>query len=95
MGIYLFLNFDCDKIIEIKNMFKNTKKGAIKMVIQGNVIVNQSNRTITVGDEIYPFPKGVIGRSVTTINGKSYIDGYELVGGKWKKTLKGIFYKYI
>jgi hypothetical protein len=33
------------------------------------------------------------GNNSTQINGKVYIDGYELVDGKWTKTLKALWYK--
>ena len=62
--------------------------------IDGVISINQRNKTITVGDNVYPFPKGMTGNRITTINNKSYIDGYEFVNGEWKKTLKAFWYKY-
>jgi hypothetical protein len=62
--------------------------------IDGVVIVSQKDKTVTIGDKVYPFPKGMKGYSVTTINNRSYIDGYELIKGEWKKTLKALWYKY-
>jgi hypothetical protein len=38
------------------------------------------------GIKLPPPPTGCY--SVTTINGKVYIDGYEYKNGKWKKTLR-------
>lgn len=58
------------------------------------VSVNQREKKITLNGVTYDFPKGMKGRSVSTINGKTYIDGFELVNGVWKKTLKGLYYLY-
>jgi hypothetical protein len=62
--------------------------------IDGVISVNQINRTVTIGEKVYPFHKGMSGKSITTINNKSYIDGYELVNDEWKNTLKAFWYKY-
>jgi hypothetical protein len=70
------------------------KGGKIVAHIDGVISVSQRNKTITIGDKVYPFPKGMTGYSVATINNKSYIDGFELVNGEWKKTLKAFWYKY-
>ena len=50
------------------------------------------NRVIIDGVELPPAP--CKGHSVTTINGKVYIDGYEFNKGKWRKTLKALWYKW-
>ena len=34
------------------------------------------------------------GRSVTVVNGKVFIDGYEFKKGRWRKTLRALFHKY-
>lgn len=62
--------------------------------IDGVISVNQRNKTITIGNKVYPFPKGMTGSNITTINNKSYIDGYELVNGEWKKTLRALWHKF-
>ncbi|PLS19375.1 hypothetical protein CVD28_02875 [Bacillus sp. M6-12] len=60
----------------------------------GSVIVNQKNRTVILGSEVVAFPPNMKGRNITTINGKCYIDGYEYVNGKWKKTFWATWHKW-
>lgn len=64
--------------------------------IKGSVI---SSNTAVVGNEIVingvelpPCPAE--GRNVTVINNRVYIDGYEFVNGKWKKTLRALWHKW-
>ena len=49
-------------------------------VCDGEVIIN--------GIKLPAPPSNCRCRSVTTINNKVYIDGYEFKNGKWKKTLR-------
>ena len=65
----------------------------------GNYIKNSviSSGTAVIGNEVIidgvkmpPFPHKV--RSSTIINNKVYINGYELVNGKWKKNLRAMWY---
>ena len=55
-------------------------------------IVVIGNKVIINGKELPPCPSK--GRNITTINGKTYIDGYEYKKGKWRKTFKALFHKY-
>lgn len=56
--------------------------------------ITDSNRGITIINGVeYPWVKGMKGNSMTQINGKIYIDGYELKNGEWKKTLLALYYK--
>ena len=59
----------------------------------GGIIVLQNQRKVIMNNIEYDMPKGMRGNNVTTINGKSYIDGFELVHGEWKRTLKALWYK--
>ena len=59
--------------------------------ISNNVIVKGNQVTID-GVELPPAP--CKGNNLTTINGKVYIDGYEFKNGKWRKTLKALWYKW-
>lgn len=68
---------------------------------QGNVIKNSiiSSGVVVIGNEVTingikmpPCPAK--GRNSTIINNKIYIDGYELVNGKWKRTLKALWHKW-
>ena len=69
----------------------------------GNVIKNSTIGTsysgaVVIGNEVTingvkmpPCPAK--GCNTTVINEKVYIDGYELVNGKWKKTLRALWYR--
>ena len=50
------------------------------------------NRVIIGGVELPPAP--CKGHNVTTVNNKVYIDGYEFKKGKWRKTIKALWYKW-
>lgn len=53
-------------------------------ICDGEVIVN--------GIKLPPVPNKYKFHSVTTINDKVYIDGYEFKNGKWKKTLRALWH---
>lgn len=57
--------------------------------ISGNCTVI-GNKVIINGVELPPVPSK--GYNSTVINGKVYIDGYEFKDGKWKRTLKALWY---
>lgn len=61
--------------------------------IGNSIIIRQKERIVILGKEVIPFHEKMTGRSITTINGKSYIDGFELVDGKWKRTFTALWYK--
>lgn len=56
--------------------------------------VSISGKKCTVDGKIVPFKEGMKGKSITTINGKIFIDGYEYVNGEWKMTLRALLHKY-
>lgn len=62
--------------------------------VTGGIVVNTSNRTVTVDGKVIAFHPKMNGNNISTINNKSYVDGYALVDGKWKKTLKALWYKW-
>lgn len=53
------------------------------------IVIN--NRTAIINNIKYPFLSNMKGNNVSVINNKAYIDGYELINGKWKRTLKAVF----
>lgn len=55
-------------------------------------IINQSH--IILNGETIPLPPGRRGKRTTTtvINDRVYVNGYEYIGGKWKRTLKAIWH---
>ena len=44
------------------------------------------------GEELPPVPTKRNGHSVTQIDGKVYIDGYEFKKGKWTRTLRALWH---
>lgn len=65
-----------------------------KSYMNNAIIINSANikNTIINGVE-YPWVNGMKGNSITTINNKVFIDGYELKkNGKWKITLRAVVY---
>lgn len=77
-------------------LFNTYNIGGKVMNIQINnghsVYVNQKEKSIIIDGVTYEFPKGMKGNSISTINNKTYIDGFELVNGKWKRTLIGLYH---
>lgn len=55
-------------------------------------IINQNS--IQLNGEMIPLPPGRRGKRTTTtvINDHIYVNGYEYIGGKWKRTLKAIWH---
>jgi len=70
------------KNMKIENSFIN---GSSNTIISNNKIVVN-------GVEIPPVPNGKIYNSTTIIDNKVYINGYELKNGKWRRTIKALFY---
>ena len=65
----------------------------IQQSSSGNVsTITTANRMTVVNGVEYPWLDKMKGRSISQINGKVYIDGYELKEGEWKKTLKGLWH---
>lgn len=57
-----------------------------------NVII-VGNKGVFINGKEYPLPDGKSTNS-TIIDNHVFVNGYELKNGKWKKTLRAIFYKY-
>jgi len=62
--------------------------------MSNNVFINSKDRVVVSGSYVVSFHKKMTGKSITTINGKCYIDGFELVNGKWRRTLAAFWHKY-
>lgn len=63
-----------------------------------NTVISSNSGVVIIGNEVIingvkmpPCPAK--GRNSTIINNKVYIDGYKLVNGKWKKTLRALWHK--
>lgn len=50
------------------------------------------NKICINGKEILDAPKRTWGNSITTVNDKIYINGYEFKNGEWKRTLTALWY---
>lgn len=57
----------------------------------GNSII-MNDREVVVNGIKYPVPGR--GYNTSMIDGKIYVNGYELKNGKWKKTLRAMYHKY-
>ncbi|WP_374964593.1 hypothetical protein [Lysinibacillus sp. RS5] len=59
----------------------------------GGVMVSSKNRKVAFGSKVVDFHPKMTGHSIKTVNGKCYIDGYEFVRGKWRKTFLATWHK--
>ena len=63
--------------------------------IQDDSYVSISGKKVYIIGVSYNLPKSLIGgTNITTINGKVYVNGYELKNGKWKITLRSLFHLF-
>jgi len=56
-----------------------------------NKTINTTSTGVFIDNIFIPYKKGMKGNSTSIINGKIYVDGYELKEGKWKRTLMGLW----
>lgn len=61
------------------------------MYIDG-IKIDIYRRAVFVNGERYPFKKDMYGFNFCVAKNVIYIDGYELKGNKWKRTLKAFLY---
>lgn len=67
----------------------------IKNINCNNGIINMTSvdKKVTIINGVeYQWDKKLKGNSITTINDKVFVDGYELINGKWKRTLRALFH---
>lgn len=57
-----------------------------------NCIILNNGEILIEGNKLPPCPTKY--NNIVIIGKKIYINGYEYKKGKWKKTLKAIWYKY-
>ena len=64
-----------------------------------NSVISSNTGVVVIGNEVTidgvkmpPCP--ATGYNSTIINNKVYLNGYEIVDGEWKKTLKALWYKW-
>lgn len=64
-----------------------------------NSVISSNSGTVVIGNEVIingvkmpPCPAP--GHNSTIIDNKVYLNGYELVDGKWKRTLSALWHKW-
>lgn len=73
-----------------KAMEENIPKNCV--ITSNNKIIVIGNQVIVNGIKMPPCPKA--GNKSTIINNKIFLNRYELVDGKWKKTLRALWFKF-
>lgn len=59
------------------------------------IIIDQDNKIVFRNGEAIEMRSNMKGNNITNANGEVYIDGYQLMpNGKWKRTIRAIWYKY-
>lgn len=62
----------------------------MNIIKQNGLTVATGNNKVVVNGKGYKKPGK--GNNSTIINGEVYINGFELINGKWKRTLKAIWH---
>ena len=57
-------------------------------------IVNSREKWIEINGVKYKFPKRVKGHSVSQVDNHIFIDGYEFIDGKFKRTLRALYHLF-
>ena len=57
-------------------------------------IVNSREKWIEINGVRYKFPKRVKGHSVSQVDNHIFIDGYEFINGKFKRTLRALYHLF-
>ena len=57
-------------------------------------IVNSREKWIEINGVRYKFPKRVKGHSVSQVDNHIFIDGYEFIDGKFKRTLRALYHLF-
>ena len=60
-------------------------------ITYNNKTINTTSTGVFIDNIFIPYKKGMKGNATSIINGKIYVDGYELKAGKWKRTLMGLW----
>ena len=57
-------------------------------------IVNSREKWIEINGVRYKFPKRGKGHSVSQVDNHIFIDGYEFINGKFKRTLRALYHLF-
>lgn len=87
--------------MEIKENIGNIQIGQVNNYYDENGILLSTSHSgvVVIGNEVTingvkMLPCPAKGHNSTIINDKVYLNGYELVNGKWKKTLRALWHKW-
>lgn len=58
------------------------------------VMIATDKEGVYINGKLIPYKKGMRGNSSTIINDTIFIDGYELKGTEWKRTLRSLFHLF-
>jgi len=56
------------------------------------IITQTTDKIVINGKEVTEFPQGRKRQSVTIINDKLFVNGYEYKNGTWKRTLRALWH---
>lgn len=63
-------------------------------IIKNGQEVRYSKDRIVVNGFTIPNPPKFKANSVTIVDNRLFVDGYEYINGKWKRTLRALLYKW-
>ena len=66
----------------------------MNLIIQNGQEVRYSKDRIVVNGVIIPNPPKFKENSVTIIDNRLFVGGYEYINGKWKRTLRALWHKW-
>ena len=63
-------------------------------IIQNGQEARCSKDRMVVNGVAIPVPPKIKANSVTIIDNRLFVGGYEYIGGKWKRTLRALWHKW-
>lgn len=66
----------------------------MNLIIQNGQEVRYSKDRIVVNGVAILNPPKFKGNSVTIVNSRLFVSGYEYIDGKWKRTLRALWHKW-
>lgn len=66
----------------------------MNLIIQNGREVKYSKDRIVVNGVTIPNPPKLKAKSVTIVDNRLFVGGYEYINGKWKRTLRALWHKW-
>ena len=66
----------------------------MNLIIQNGQEVRYSKDRIVVNGVTMPVPPKFKANSVTIVDNRLFVGGYEYIDGKWKRTLRALWHKW-